>query len=751
MTSLTVEPIYGSLPLAILASALTLAVILLVTPPTDSPFQRRWLIALRLTASIVLLLALWRPSVVQTDNRPADAVLVVAVDQSKSMTLPDGHGSDRWSVQTDAWRKLATGLVGVDEALAVRLIGYDRTSRSIDASVSALDDLRPDGALTDLATAGLAAIEAAEGQPITGIILMGDGTQTAPLRGTGVGRVAETFNSLGVPLWTVPIGPAGGQTAARDVAIDSLDESLQLFAGNDANVSFQVLSRGLVGVTVPVSLTWIASDGTTSEVAVRQVTATKSSDAIPLSIQVTAPAPGSYRLRVDVKPQDGELVTTNNVQTAFVDVREGGGRILYLEGSLRNEQVFLRRSLRRFQDLDLEFRTILSDTSRRWPVDLNDALEPGKFDIYIIGDLDADALGNQQLAALAESVSAGAGLITLGGFQTYGAGGYATSPLADVIPIKMDRSRRQSIDAATTGRDDQFYDSISIDLARRHPITDLGGADPAQTWRELPPMVGANRFVGPKIAPGVDVLLQTSDGEPLLVVGQYGRGRTAAVAFDSTWRWWRGGDSDAHRRFWRQLMLWLLSREESGDKIAIEMDARRFAVDDSPQFRASVQSISNQPENVQLVAELISESNEATAIEVTTEGDGRAIRGAMPTVKPGFYRLRVRTAVESTSLQAEELAFQVVDRSREMANPMADPVFLQQLASITADHGGAAFAPEEIDNLIQTIKQRRVAAETPIVEKQRLGDGPLSGWILFTLFAGTLSTEWFLRRRWGLA
>ena len=40
---------------------------------------------------------------------------------------------------------------------------------------------------------------------------------------------------------------------------------------------------------------------------------------------------------------------------------------------------------------------------------------------------------------------------------------------------------------------------------------------------------------------------------------------------------------------------------------------------------------------------------------------------------------------------------------------------------------------------------------TPIVEKYRLGDGPISGWIVFLIFAAALGGEWFLRRRWGIA
>ena len=243
MTSIAFEPIYGSLLLAFLAAALTFAVILFVTPSTDNPNHRRWLIALRLIAATVLLLALLRPALVRTDNRAADAALIVAIDTSKSMTLPDGSGSDRWSVQKQAWQQLAGGIVGVDDTLDVRLIAYDRNARKIEANLDALDQIVPTGELTDLGAAGLTAIQSAEGQPIAGIVIMGDGKQTAPQESTEIGRVAETLNSLGVPMWTVPIGPSGGESSSRDVTIDALNESFQLFAGNEVEISFQVRLR----------------------------------------------------------------------------------------------------------------------------------------------------------------------------------------------------------------------------------------------------------------------------------------------------------------------------------------------------------------------------------------------------------------------------------------------------------------------------------------------------------------------------
>lgn len=760
MTSFALEPIYGSLLLAILAVLTTVAVIVLVTPPAADRSQRRLLIALRLLAAAVLWLALFRPALLRTDNRPVDAALVVAVDTSRSMTLPDGDGGQRWTTQVQAWKQLAGGLQGLDQSLAVRLLAYDATARPI-ASVApdALGELSPIGELTDLSAAALATIQAAEGQPIAGVVLIGDGTQTAPLTGAGARRIVETLNSLGVPLWTVPIGPAGGDSASRDVAVDSLPESYQLFAGNDVEIQFQLLSRGMSGKDIPVRLSWINAEGQTTEIAVRSVTATKANDVAAVAIAVTAPAPGTYRLKVEADIQEGELVTTNNQQIAFIEVREGGGRILYLEGSLRLEQAFLRRSLRRFPDLDLSFRWIPSDTTEAWPADLQDWFEPGKFDIYVLGDLDANALGDEQLSQLASAVDAGAGLVTLGGYQTYGNGGYASSPIANVIPIEMDRSRRRDADAKPTS-ENQIDGPLTIELVRNHPITDLGGNDPAKTWQRLPPLLGANRLRGPKVSPGVQVLLQSSDGDPLLVVGQYGKGRTAALAIDSTWRWWRAGESEAHRRFWRQLVLWLLSREEiSGDRISIQLDARRFSTSEPPEFRASVESIQDASETIELVAEVVDDSGQVQAIDTSTESHGEAsesntaaaLRGRLPIMNPGIYRLRVRPQQADDSLPAEELAFQVVDASREMAQPMADPIYLRQLAELTIDHGGASFAADQIDALIETIAQRRKLAETPIVEKFRLGDGPKTGWILFTLFAAAMSLEWFLRRHWGLA
>jgi len=51
--------------------------------------------------------------------------------------------------------------------------------------------------------------------------------------------------------------------------------------------------------------------------------------------------------------------------------------------------------------------------------------------------------------------------------------------------------------------------------------------------------------------------------QPLLVAHNFGDGRVMAFAGDSTWRWWMQGYESAHKRFWRQIVLWLAKKDQA--------------------------------------------------------------------------------------------------------------------------------------------------------------------------------------------
>ncbi len=196
------------------------------------------------------------------------------------------------------------------------------------------------------------------------------------------------------------------------------------------------------------------------------------------------------------------------------------------------------------------------------PADFADRFKPGKYDVYILGDVDSTAFQGDELARLAECVNRGAGLIAIGGFQAFGPGGYLNTPLAGVLPVGMDRLERQRPDEPARG--DLHWPGplrmrpTPLGLGHFSLMLAAGRRENDALWSSLPPLEGANKFHD--LAPGAVVLADAGDDKPLLVAHDFGAGRVMAFAGDSTWRWWMHGYESAFKRFWRQTILWLAAR-----------------------------------------------------------------------------------------------------------------------------------------------------------------------------------------------
>lgn len=125
-----------------------------------------------------------------------------------------------------------------------------------------------------------------------------------------------------------------------------------------------------------------------------------------------------------------------------------------------------------------------------------------------------------RIQALADFVTAGGGLLMVGGYMTFSGidakARWGRTPLAPLLPVTvLDRDDRVEVSPG-----------IRPALATPHPITD--GLEPA--W---PALLGFNELVARD-----DAQLLASVGEhPLLAIGQAGVGRTAAFASDLAPHW----------------------------------------------------------------------------------------------------------------------------------------------------------------------------------------------------------------------
>lgn len=756
MTLFRLDPIFESPLVLIVLSVLVLAVpwIVPVAGRSITPQQRRRLQWLRTGTAIVLLLAVFRPSIVRTDSVPTDATIAVLLDRSRSMALPADERTTRSELQNELFAQLLPAIGKLDQSLSLKTLTYSADAKEIAIDEQTTNSLAapPTGNATDIARALDAAIQSSAGKPLAGVVLFGDGVDVLPptdgtkprARDTQAG--ARMLASLDVPLWTVAIGPPGDLGQVRDVEVAELAESYGLFSGNEAMVDFVVRSRALAGKAFAARVTMTREDGDSKpiELAVRSITPGSGEDSTAMSIPIVAPEPGRYQMEVRVDPQDGETLLSNNSQISFVDVRQGGGRVLYLEGQPRLEQSFLLQALRRFPDLQVSYRWIAADTKSKWPVDLGLTRNPNAFDVVIIGDLPADAIGAEQLSILGKRVGDGGALMMIGGIDTYAHGGYQSSPLSNVLPVKLDPKLSD------------FTGEVPLILTKTHPITTLAPSssfqDQVDLWKSLPPMIGANQFSDIRVAPGIQVLLETPDADPMLVVGEYGAGRVAAFAGDSTWRWQRKGKSVEHRRFWRQMLLWLLNRDsDSSDALDINLAKRRAEVGQTIDYfvTSNFPSSDTTPSLSIIAADGTQTEIKPDIVVQGTETEGARLEGKIADLPPGMYRFRA--AVPGDAANFTERSFQILDQDAELRQPFADHTYLSQLAGQTSASGGAMFLPEAVDELIDLITQLRRNAKAPVVQKYRLGDTPPSAWPLFIVLAALLGCEWYLRRRWGLA
>jgi uncharacterized membrane protein len=757
MTTWYTQPVFGS-QLAVALVALALLALLAVRPLFRklSWRQHASLLALRVALIGLVILALLRPARVSTTSKPQTGVIMVLADTSRSMQLTAGDSSrSRYEAQLAALDSAAASLDELSARFDVKLYGYDSDLTPVDLTAGrGAWPAKPLGKETDLGSNLADATRRELGRRILGVVLLGDGVQTALEPRIETQAAARELGRLGAPLFTTVFGPVGAAAQSRDVAMEYMQDQYTVFVNNEVVIRGLARITGYVNKDIPVELLLEDDTGQVERIGTQHLITRLDGQQLEVSFPYTPSKPGQYKLTLRAPPQPGELVTKNNELQSFLNVLEGGLKVVYLEGELRPEQKFLRRSLNDSPDIDVDFQWIDHRRRDQWPVNLGELLSDPDWDVLIIGDLAAAALGDENLKALEKLVADrngnahGKGLAMLGGYHSFGAGGYQNTPLANVLPITMDRFLKQDFGVPIVEKL-HLPGPLPLQPLADHPLVQLGAkSDNASLWTALPPLRGANRFAGVK-ASARPVL--GSGTHPILVPGEYGDGRVVAFAGDSTWQWWMQGHQSEHRRFWRQMILWLAQREDTaknnvwltlrqrrynpGAQIAFEVGAKSPTGDDIPGATFQV--------------EVTLPSGKKEAARLTQQGP--AWNGLFTaTAAPGDYRLDVTALLDGAPLGTAQTQFLVFDQDLELASQAADPELMARLANLTKESGGRVVAPEQLSDLFRELLEKPRETLVEVQTKWQLGDTALDGWLFLLCFVTLATSEWFLRKRWGL-
>ena len=754
MIEWSLSPIFGSY--GVVATLMAgLAMLLLVTPSFGraTRLRRGSLIAVRLAVLLLLFVAMLRPMRVHTTTEQQSAVLMLMIDRSRSMTLPSTvESKSRWELQRDTLLKLQDQLAGLAEDFDIRAYSYDDQLHPLSMEGGRLElPAEPIGDLTDIGTTLHEAVQRELGKRLLGVILLGDGAQTAFSPQVEMPEAGRELARLEYPLYTVVFGPTGDVAQARDVSIENMPEQYTVFVKNELVVKGALRVRGFVNQAIPVELIAENPDGEVTRVATVEVTAREDNQLVPVEMSFAPPQSGQYQLTLRTAEQPGERVTRNNELSAFVTVLEGGLRVLYLYGDLLGEQRLLRRSINMSPDIQLDDVYVDPKNRDRWPINLDDELNFANLDVLLLENVDASALGELNLQGIAKLTERGKGLMMLGGFNSFGPGGYRDTALADVLPVEMGRFERQDVGIdKPISKDLHLWGKLPMVPVQSHAVTTLApGVDNVSIWKSLPPLDGANKFTDLK--PRSRVLLESATGEPLLVSGEYGNGRVLAFAGNSTIRWWQQGRQVEHRRFWRQVILWLARRDDlEQNDVWLKLAQRRFNPGARVTFTAGATSAAGEViRDATFSAELVAEDGTRQTLRLSQDAD--VISGAIDEVKqPGDYLVELIVSHQGKQLGTTRANFQVLDRDLELSTLAAGHEQMARLANLTKEAGGRPLAPEQLAGLLKVLKERREELEVEVQVKWRLGDTAFDAWLFVLAVVSCLTVEWVLRKKWGL-
>lgn len=722
---------------------------------------------LTLGAAIMLLLepAIEKRQVTRVPNHVA-----VLVDVSRSQELPSGREGDG---EVTRWDRVQTALADLAERAANS--GTDHTwefwALDGDLQPSTAHDLldparRPVGDDSDIG----GAIELLNDRYAPGelgaVILVSDGTDLGPLGrqvlddGPLDPALTTTLGALGAPIHTLATADAG---TIRDVAIRRVRHDDFAFVRNAVEVEAELTVLGYSDAELQVIL---RRGGVVLQTRTVQLAPGQSEYRV--GFEFVPELLGREIYSVEVSLLDGEALTANNTEFFVLRVVRDRIRVLQVVGAPSWDVRFLRQFLKGDPNVDLISFFILrgnEDVNRApnsemslipFPTDRLFGEELPGFDLVIFQNFDFGPYQMQQyLDDVRDYVQGGGGFAMLGGARSFASGGYATTEIAEVLPVDLPTGRDPAalLDLAA------FRPQLT-DAGRRHPISRLEfdrGQNEAR-WASLPELHGVNVVLGAD--DDATVLLEHPGLEaggapmPVLTVAQRGEGRVMAFTSDEAWRWsfdavGEQGTSRAFSSFWNNAIRWLIRDPELNlvqtdvDELVyppgadVTVDVRAFEVDYAPAanarghwrvVRRDLGALATADEEVVAEADFTTDEAGRTSI---------AIAG----VVEGAWRVDVWVGDAEDAERRDSELFLVVPTSRELRylEPRAP---LLQLLSATTGGRHVSLAGGRLGDL------PILPAAIEQVGRREVLDVWSNPWVLL-LFALTLGAEWALRRRWG--
>jgi uncharacterized membrane protein len=701
--------------------------------------ERAVLAALRLSALALLLFCIFRPVLVVKAAVSQQNVLGILIDDSRSMQIADANGTRGQFAKQTFGNPDSPLMRSLSERFLIRTFRFSSAS----ARVASPTDLTFSGTQTRLAGAIDSARQELAGLPVSGLVLVTDGADTTD---ASVADALLASKADAVPVFTVGVGQ---EALSHDIQIGRVSTPRTALKGTSLLVDAIVTQTGYAGQTVTLDV----EDGSRI-VGSQPIRLPADGDPAAVRVRFTATEAGPRVFRLKIAPQPGEVVTENNQRDVQIDVRDRRERILYYEGEPRFEMKFMRLAIA--EDPNLQLVTLQRTAENKYyrfdvdpsGVELAAGFPKTREELFayraiVLGSVEASAFTGDQLRMLSDFVDVrGGGLLFLGGPHAFAEGGYAGTPVAEVMPVVIERSNSPAAVAHVKVRPTRAGEA--------HAVTQLGDTEEesADRWKSMPPLTALNMIQA--IKPGATVLLTGTDerrrDHVVLAFQRYGRGKSIAFPVHDSWQWQMHAsmrvDDQTHENFWRQLLRWLVDgvpdavesrtltdRVEPGQPVTLTADVvdPRFVELNDAQVVAHVSSPSGRTEDVPL--------------QWTGERSGQ-YRATFDTSEPGWYQAKLEATRGGKPVGTSTTHVRAVPDDAEYFDAAMHAPLLKRIAEET---GGRFYTADKLQALPEDLKYSGKGVTA--VEERELWHMP----ILLLALLTVICAEWGLRRHWRLA
>ena len=290
-------------------------------------------------------------------------------------------------------------------------------------------------------------------------------------------------------------------------------------------------------------------EGPEGVIGTEEIELPRQGDSTVVKAHFTVSEEGPHLYRFRIAAEEGEMVRENNEREVLIIAQDRSDKVLYIEGEPSDRVGFMRDfAIDDDENITLGvFMRMAENKFHRMGFESEEELAGGfpttrdelfQYKALVMGSWESDFFTADQRQMIHDFVSQrGGGLLVLGGRNSLGEGGWADTPVADVLPVILE--------APFASTDSPFYTELQIMptlFGRTHPVTQMADSvdDNLRHWDGLPTLGIVNRIAAAK--PGAVTILEgvsddLEDPQVVLAFHRFGRGKALVFTPVNTWYW----------------------------------------------------------------------------------------------------------------------------------------------------------------------------------------------------------------------